>query len=106
MPFTRHQLLRLLGWRSDGKSYARLEASLNRWTGVTLYYRNAWWNLARKCWVDEKFHVLDNVWLYHRDAADPPDTGLGTEGAAEFGVCVERSPVPKFSSGKPQEPGL
>lgn len=80
VPFTRHQLLRLLGWRSDSKSYARLEASLNRWTGVTLYYRNAWWNLARKCWVNEKFHVLDNVWLYHRDAP-PPDTGLGTEGA-------------------------
>ncbi|MCX6917618.1 MAG: hypothetical protein NT167_32055, partial [Verrucomicrobia bacterium] len=40
--------------------------SLNRWTGVTLYYQNAWWNKARQCWVNEKFHVLDNVWLCHR----------------------------------------
>ncbi len=79
VPFTRHQLLRVLGWRNDSKSYARLEASLNRWTGVTLYYRNAWWNLARKCWVNEKFHILDNVWLCHRDAP-PPDTGLATDG--------------------------
>jgi len=80
VPFSRHQLLRLLGWRNDSKSYARLEASLNRWTGVTLYYRNAWWNLARKCWVDEKFHILDNVWVCHRDSP-LPDTGLATGGS-------------------------
>ena len=40
-----------------------LEESLNRWTGVTLYYQNAWWNKAEQCWVNEKFHVLDNVSL-------------------------------------------
>ena len=66
VPFTRYQLIGLLGWRNETKSYERLEASLNRWTGVTLYYRNAWWNKARQCWVDETFHVLDNVWLCHR----------------------------------------
>lgn len=66
VPFTRYQLLRLLGWRDETKNYERLEASLNRWTGVTLYYRNAWWNKSRGCWVDEKFHVLDNVRLCHR----------------------------------------
>ena len=64
--FTRYQLIDVLGWRPESKSYARLEASLNRWTGVTLYYDNAWWHKARQCWVDEKFHVLDNVWLLHR----------------------------------------
>src|SRR5580658_9977937 len=66
VPFTRHELLRLLDWSDDSKNYRRLEESLNRWTGVTLYYQNAWWNRLRKCWVDEKFHVLDNVWLCHR----------------------------------------
>ena len=66
VPFTRYQLIQVLGWRDETKSYERLEASLNRWTGVTLYYANAWWNKARRCWVDEKFHVLDNVWLCHR----------------------------------------
>lgn len=76
VPFTRHELIRVLGWRDDSKSYRRLETSLNRWTGVTLYYNKAWWNRERKCWMDEKFHVLDNVWLCHRDEP-PPDTGLG-----------------------------
>jgi Replication initiator protein A len=65
--FTRYQLIQLLGWRNESKSYERLEASLNRWTGVTLYYKNAWWNKKRQCWVDEKFHVLDNVRLFQRE---------------------------------------
>ena len=66
VPFSRYQLIQILGWRNETKTYERLEASLNRWTGVTLYYRNAWWSKARSCWMDEKFHVLDNVWLSHR----------------------------------------
>jgi plasmid replication initiation protein len=70
--FTRYQLIGLLGWSKESKSYERIEASLNRWTGVTLYYRNAWWNKPRQCWVDEKFHILDNVRLYHREPASPP----------------------------------
>lgn len=63
VPFTRYQLIRLLGWRDESKSYERIETSLNRWTGVTLFYANAWWHKQRQCWVDEKFHVLDNVRL-------------------------------------------
>jgi Replication initiator protein A len=66
VPFTRYQLIETLGWRNETKSYRRVEESLNRWTGVTLYFQNAWWNKTRRCWVDEKFHVLDNVWLCHR----------------------------------------
>src|SRR6185503_1200604 len=67
--FTRYQLLRLLGWGDDHKSYGRLEKSLNRWVGVTLYYKNAWWDKGQQCWADEKFHVLDNVTLFDREKA-------------------------------------
>lgn len=69
--FTRYQLIHILGWRNDGSSYARLENSLNRWTGVTLYYDNAWWNKAARRWMSEKFHILDNVWLCHRAERRP-----------------------------------
>ena len=65
--FTRYQLIRMLGWRDESKSYARIELSLNRWVGITLYYDHAWWNRAEQCWVDEKFHVLDNVSLFDRE---------------------------------------
>ena len=76
VPFTRYQLIQLLGWRDETKSYERVEISLNRWTGVTLYYQNAWRNRAKKCWMNEKFHVLDNVWLCHR----PELTVMTTDG--------------------------
>ncbi len=77
--FTRHELIRILGWRDDSKSYARVEASLNRWTGVTLYYHNSWWAKARQCWLKESFHILENVWLCHR-GDPPPDVGLPSHG--------------------------
>jgi plasmid replication initiation protein len=34
--FSRYELIRLLGWRDEGRSYRRLEESLNRWLGVAL----------------------------------------------------------------------
>ena len=64
--FSRYQLVHLLGWREEGKSYARLEESLKRWLGVTLYYENAWWDQCRQKWVDAHFHLLDNLMLFHR----------------------------------------
>ena len=80
--FTRYQLIRLLGWRDESKSYARVALSLNRWVGVTLYYDHAWWNRAEQCWVDEKFHVLDNVTLFDRERARP---GQGAFQFSSFG---------------------
>ncbi len=64
--FSRYHLIRLLDWRDEGKSYRRLDRSLNRWIGVTLYYDNAWWCRKNQCWVSERFHLLDNVVLYNR----------------------------------------
>lgn len=79
--FTRYQLIQLLGWSDDGKSYERLEKSLNRWVGVTLYYKNAWWDRENRSWVDEKFHIIDNVTLYDREkAAQRRGSGQGGQG--------------------------
>jgi len=64
--FSRYQLIQLLGWRDEGRSYRRLEQSLKRWLGVTLYYENAWWDKVRKRWADAHFHLLDDVVLYRR----------------------------------------
>lgn len=60
--FSRYELARLLGWGDEGKSYRRLESSLNRWVGVTIFF-NAWRDKETECWRAEKFHVLDNVSL-------------------------------------------
>lgn len=60
------ELIRLLGWRLEGRSYDRIEKSLRRWLGITLYYDNAWWDKERKAWVDEHFHLIDHVVIRRR----------------------------------------
>ncbi len=95
VPFSRYELIELLGWPQSGASYRRIEEALHRWVGVVLMYENAWWDNTEKSWVDENFHVLDNVTLYDRErrkraskngkVAAKPATGkrpkkVGTEG--------------------------
>jgi len=70
--FSRYHLIRLLGWRDEGRSYQRLDTSLNRWLGVTLYFQNAWWNAATKTWMNRGFHVLE-------DYTTPADLWSGTQ---------------------------
>ena len=67
--FSRYELIHLLGWGDEGRSYRRLEQSLKRWLGVTLYYENAWRDNTHKRWVDANFHLLDDLVLYHRPTA-------------------------------------
>lgn len=77
VPFTRYHLREILGWRDEGRSYHRLDTSLRRWLGVTLYYDRAWWDNASETWVDENFHILDQVTIRRRahgghEAGTPP----------------------------------
>lgn len=65
--FSRYELIKLLGWRDESKSYKRIEDSLNRWAGVTLQYRKAWWSKEEQCWVNETFHVIDQVTVFDRE---------------------------------------
>jgi Replication initiator protein A len=73
--FSRYELIRLLGWRDEGKNYHRLEESLNRWMSVTFFYDKAWWDKAAGSWVDEKFHVIDNITIYDQERR--PGKGQG-----------------------------
>jgi hypothetical protein len=34
-----------------------------RWLTVTLHYEKAWWDKESRSWVDEHFHILDNITL-------------------------------------------
>ena len=65
--FSRYELIELLGWPQNGQSYQRIEEALHRWVGVVLMYENAWWDNSAKSWVDENFHILENVSLYDRE---------------------------------------
>jgi len=59
--FTRYEVLRLLGWPNEGKSYRRLDESLNRWVGVSLHYNNCWWDNRSKQYGDAKIHIIESV---------------------------------------------
>ncbi|MBX7165931.1 MAG: replication initiator protein A [Pirellulales bacterium] len=68
--FTRYELAKLLGWGQGGRSYRRLDESLNRWAGVTLYYNHAWWDRSGRKWRSRTFHVIESVELRGRGEAD------------------------------------
>jgi hypothetical protein len=59
--FSRYELVRILGWPDDGKSYRRIEEAIKRWAGVTLYYDNAWYNKETKTMVSETFHIIERA---------------------------------------------
>lgn len=63
-PFTRIDLLTLMGWPSRGQYYQRLRDSLNRWVGTTLHYEGGWWDNSLRCRVDATFHILDDVTIF------------------------------------------
>jgi hypothetical protein len=90
--FSRYELIELLGWSQSGQSYQRIEEALHRWVGVVLMYENAWWDNAAKSWVDETFHILDNVTLYDRERRRP-----GGRGRAGAGARAGEPPLPLSS---------
>jgi hypothetical protein len=81
--FSRYELIELLGWPQSGQSYQRIEEALHRWVGVVLMYENAWWDNAAKSWVDENFHILDNVTIYDRERRRQPAKKAGNRKPAE-----------------------
>ena len=81
VPFSRMAVIELLGWPRNGQSLRRLDESLNRWLGVTLRYQNAWWDKAAQTWVNESFHILDNLTIYDQQTVrrirrNPAQTSL------------------------------
>ncbi|MEO6811424.1 MAG: replication initiator protein A [Isosphaeraceae bacterium] len=83
--FSRYELIELLGWPQTGPSYRRVEEALHRWVGVVLMYENAWWDNSAKSWVDENFHILENVTLYDRERRKRAGK-TATKGTARRGV--------------------
>jgi hypothetical protein len=59
--FSRYELIQLLNWPDDGKSYKRLDQSFNRWGGVWMVYNKCWWDNKSKKYVSAKMHILESV---------------------------------------------
>ncbi|MEW4571266.1 replication initiator protein A [Tautonia sp. JC769] len=98
--FSRYELIELLGWPQTGQSYRRIEEALHRWVGIVLSYENAWWDNAEKSWVDENFHVLDNVSLYASERRRPPRGGAAAQGTGSRRRGKRGNAPPPLSSFK------
>ena len=96
--FSRYELIELLGWPQSGQSYRRIEEALHRWVGVVLMYENAWWDNAAKSWVDENFHVLDNVTLYDRERRRTVGASRARRARAGAAEPGRRPPCPSPAS--------
>src|SRR6516225_2324322 len=73
--FTRYELLRLLGWNNEGRSYRRLDESLQRWVGVTLHYDNCWWDNRAKRYGDATLHILESAIILEGKAKSDEEGG-------------------------------
>ena len=94
--FSRYELIDLLGWPQTGPSYRRIEEALHRWVGVVLVYENAWWDNQAKSWVDESFHILENVSLYDRERKKLSAGKKPTKKAKKTGVEGDPLPLSAF----------
>ncbi len=66
--FSRYELLKLLRWADTTRNYRRLSMSLRRWKGLTVYSNRAFYDKARRSWVNKDFGVFDNLYVYEREA--------------------------------------
>lgn len=65
--FTRYELMRILDWPDRGYYYDRLTESLNRWVGVTLVYKKAWWDNETRTKGNRSFHILESATVIDRE---------------------------------------
>lgn len=68
--FSRYQLCRAIGWEPDGRTYKRLETSLDRIAGTTFKFKDAWWDNGEKEYKSKTFHLITAVEVCSRDQLD------------------------------------
>lgn len=67
--FSRYRLCKIMGWRDEGKSYNRIEGTLDRFKGLSIKASNAFWDNQRKANVTMNFGIIDNYELF--DSSKP-----------------------------------
>lgn len=57
--FTRYELLKVLRWSTEGRSYSRLTKSLDRLSGVRIRATNAFYDNSLKAYQTRNFGIID-----------------------------------------------
>lgn len=68
--FSRYQLCRAIGWETDGRTYKRLETSLDRIAGTTFKFKDSWWDNGTKEYKSRTFHLITDVEICTRAQLD------------------------------------
>jgi hypothetical protein len=68
--FSRYQLCRAIGWEPDGRTYKRLEQSVDRIAGTTFKFKDAWYDNGEKEYKSKTFHLITEVEICSRDQLD------------------------------------
>ncbi|TWU49427.1 Replication initiator protein A [Rubripirellula reticaptiva] len=68
--FSRYQLCKEIGWPTDGRSYRRLEDSLDRIASTTLKFKDYWWDKGDQAWKSKTFTLIGSVQICSRDEFD------------------------------------
>ena len=64
--FSRYELLRIIRWPDEGKSYRRLKESLKRWVKVTLEYEGSWFDNHDQIRCDNTVNILSEAHVFER----------------------------------------
>src|SRR5262249_26876511 len=65
--FSRGDILKLMRLADSGTNYARLDDSLRRWHGVSLFYNQSWWDREENCWTSQEgIHIFEHLHLVTR----------------------------------------
>lgn len=67
--FTRYELLRILRWTTEGRSYTRLQRALERLSGVRIKASNAFYDNENKLYNTRNFGIVDAYEI--NDAREP-----------------------------------
>lgn len=67
--FTRYELLRILRWTTEGRSYTRLQRALDRLSGVRIKASNAFYDNESKLYNTKNFGIVDAYEI--NDAREP-----------------------------------
>lgn len=61
--FSKYRLLQIMGKSNYGKNYHRLEESLDRFKGVSIKAKNAFWDNRSKTYITVNFGIIDSYKL-------------------------------------------
>lgn len=66
--FSRYELMQILEWPTNGRTYKRIEASLDRLAGVRILAKNSFWDNARKSYTSLNFGLIDDYLIADQPA--------------------------------------